>query len=134
MVLPDTAERSFGFLGKFLQETFKHSGELVKLEDPEFEKEFVVYSSDQIEARYILSHSMMKRILEFKRKSNSRVHLSFHHSNVYLAVSSQRNRFEPRIMKSVLDPDLCREYLDDLLFAIEIVDDLNLNTRIWTKS
>ena len=41
-------------------------GELVKLEDPEFEKSFVVYSGNQTEARYILSTSLMRRILDYK--------------------------------------------------------------------
>lgn len=133
VILPDNAEKTFGRLGQMFQKTFKHSGELIKLEDPAFEKEFVVYGSDQIEARYILSHSMMQRILDFKKKTRSKMHLSFHHSNVYLAISSARDRFEPRLMRSVLDRELCREYMEDLLFSIDIIDDLNLNTRIWTK-
>ncbi len=36
----------------------------VKLEDPIFEKKFEVYSSDQVEARYLLTTSFMERILE----------------------------------------------------------------------
>ncbi len=134
VVLPDTAEKSFGWLGKKFQGTFRHTGELVSLDDPEFEREFVVYSSDQIEARYLLSHSMMQRILAFHRKGGSHLRVAFHHSNVYLAIDSNRDRFEPRVMKSVLDPELCREFLEDLLFIYGLIDDLNLNTRIWSKA
>jgi hypothetical protein len=133
VVLPDTVEKLFGGFGRFLQETFKHSGEMVKLEDPDFERFFVVYGSDQIEARYILSHSLMRRILEFKVKSKADIYLSFHHSNVYVAISSTRDRFEPRVMKTIVDKALCRQFLEDLEFLFQIVDDLNLNTRIWTK-
>lgn len=133
VVLPDTAERLFGGLGKMFQETFKHSGEMIKLEDPDFEKEFVVYGSDQIEARYILSPALMRRILEFKARTGSTLHLSFHHSNVYVAISSTRDRFEPRILRTVLEKELCHQFLQDLEFLIKIIDDLNLNTRIWTK-
>jgi hypothetical protein len=28
---------------------------------------------------------------------------------------------------------MCQEYLEDLLLAVGIVEDLDLNTRIWTK-
>ena len=35
----------------------------MKLENPDFEKTFDVYSTDQIEARYLLSPSMMERLL-----------------------------------------------------------------------
>lgn len=42
--------------------------------------------------------------------------------------------FEPRITQTILDIGLIREYVDDMQFAMGIVEDLNLNTRIWTKA
>lgn len=134
VVLPDTAERLFGFLGKKLQEmNFARSGDLVKLEDPEFERMFVVYGDDQVEARYILSTALMRRIIEFRKKTGNTVFLSFVHSNVHVAISLNRDLFEPRIFSTLLDFGLIEEYLDDLELATGIVEDLNLNTRIWTK-
>jgi len=133
VVLPDVAERLFGFLGKALQKMNITRGELIKLEDPEFEKLFAVYGDDQIEARYILSPSLMKRISDFKKKTGKRIFLSFIHSNVHVAVETGKNMFEPRIFRTLLDFDMTAEYLQDLQFAVGIVDDLNLNTRIWTK-
>jgi len=112
---------------------FLRSGQLVNLEDPEFEKEFVVYGDDQIEARYILSTSLMQRITAFKRKTGKQLYLSFTRSNVYVAVTTSKNMFEPRIFRTLLDFDMAREYLEDLQLAVGIVEDLNLNTRIWTK-
>ena len=41
---------------------------LVKLEDPEFEKHFVVSGEDQVEARYILSTCLMQRLTDFRNK------------------------------------------------------------------
>ena len=133
VVLPDTAEKIFGFLGKSLQNLNFTRGELVKLEDPEFEKEFVVYGDDQVEARYILSTSLMQRITEFKRKTKCPIFLSFVNSSVHVAVRTKRNMFEPRIFRTLLNFEVVREYLEDLQLALGIVEDLNLNTRIWTK-
>ena len=107
--------------------------DLIQLEDPEFEKEFVVYGKDQIEARYILSLSLMQRILDFKRKTGQKIFLSFIDSKVFIGVWSDHVLFEPKILSTLLDFDLIREYFDDLQLAIGIVDDLNLNTRIWSK-
>jgi hypothetical protein len=132
-VLTDVAEGLLGFLGKKLQEMNFTRPDLVKLEDPEFEEEFVVYGDDQIEARYILSTSLMQRILDFRRKTGRSIQLSFVGSNVYVAVPMTRDMFEPRITSSFLDFNLIREFLTDLQFACGIVDDLNLNTRIWSK-
>jgi hypothetical protein len=134
IVLPDTAERLFGALGQKLQGMDSRRGELVKLEDPDFEKLFVVYGTDQIEARYVLSTSLMRRLVEFRKRTGKPLHVAFVRSNVCVAITTGRNMFEPRILRSVLDPSLAREYLDDLEFACGVVDDLNLNTRIWTKA
>ena len=85
VVLPDTAEKIFGNLGGMLQKMNLARDPLVKLEDMEFEKEFVVYGKDQIEARYILSPALMHRILDYKRKSGGKIYLSFVDSSVHVA-------------------------------------------------
>jgi hypothetical protein len=133
VVLPDSAEKLFGRLGQKLQSMNVNRDDLVKLEDPEFEKEFVVYGTDQVEARYILSPALMRRILEFKRRLKVPVHIGFVNSNLYMALSIKKNMFEPRIMRSILDFEMVREYLEDVILAVGIVEDMNLNTRIWTK-
>jgi hypothetical protein len=133
IVLPDTAENLFGRLGQKLQSLNIFRGNLIKLEDPEFESHFVVYGSDQVEARYILSTSLMARITDFKKKTGKKIHLSFIGSMVFVAVSYTRSLFEPRLFKTLLDFEPVRQYFEDLQLAVGIVDDLNLNTRIWSK-
>ncbi|HPD46857.1 MAG TPA: DUF3137 domain-containing protein [Anaerohalosphaeraceae bacterium] len=133
VVLPDTAERFFGRFGQKLQALNFFRGQLIKLEDPEFERFFVVYGSDQIQARYILSTSLMQRITRFAQKTGQTVYLSFGGSRVHVAISYRKNLFEPRIFSTMLDFGPVREYYEDLQVAVGIVDDLNLNTRIWTK-
>lgn len=133
VVLPDTAEKLFGHFGQTLQSMNLGRDQLVKLEDSEFEKLFVVYSTDQIDARYILSTSLMQRIVDFKKRTGRDIHLSFIGSNIYVAIPYTKSLFEPRIFSTLLDFEPIAEYFDDLRQAIEIVDDLNLNTRIWTK-
>jgi len=135
VVVPDVAEQLLGGLGRMLQKlNFTRPGELVTLEDPEFERRFAVYGEDQVEARYILSPSLMSRIVDFADKTGRRIHLSFVRSNVHIAISFNRSLFEPRLFRSALDPSLVEEYFDDLELAVGIVDDLNLNTRIWSKA
>ena len=134
IVLPDSAEKLFGLFGKLLQSWNLVRNQLISLEDPEFEKLFVVYGSDQVEARYILSTSLMRRIIDFREKTNRNIYLSFVGSKVFVAVPYTKNLFEPRIFKTVVDFEPIKEYYEDLLLAVGIVDDLNLNTRIWSKN
>ena len=112
---------------------FKKKRNLVKTEDPEFEKLFNVYGTDQIEARYILSQSLMQRIKLFKKKTKHNLCLSFVYSNVFVAISFKKELFEPKYFSSIVDFEPIREYYEDLNLALGIVEDLNLNTRIWTK-
>lgn len=133
-VLPDFAEKTFGkFFGNFFQSMNKGRGELIKLEDPEFEKQFVVYGDDQVEARYILSTSLMRRILDYKNKHDKNIFISFSGSKIYVAISYAKALFEPKIHTTLLDFNLIKSYFDDLNLALGLVEDLNLNTRIWTK-
>jgi hypothetical protein len=133
LVLPDTAEQVLGSLGSYFQSMNFARGELIKMEDPVFEKYFVVYGDDQIEARYILSTSLMQRISEFREKTGRRICVSFMGSHVYVAIPYSRRLFEPRVFRSILGFKGIEQYLEDFEVFIGIVEDLNLNTRIWTK-
>lgn len=132
-VLPDTAEKLFGKFGQNLQTISGGRGNLIRLEDPAFEKEFCVYGDDQVESRYILTPALMERILSFRNKWNTRLSLSFIDSKVYIAINMNKNLFETRIFKPVADYSFMEENLRFLILLTGIVEDLNLNTRIWTK-
>jgi hypothetical protein len=133
VILPDSAEALFGKFGQWLQSFSFGRDQLIKMDDPEFEKLFVVYGTDQIESRYILSPALMQRIVEFKTESNRPLHLSFAGSSVFVALSETRNLFEPKIFSTILDFETICGYFEDLRLSVEIVEDLNLNTRIWSK-
>lgn len=133
VVVPDTAEKLFGKFGQTLQSLSYDRGKLIRLENPDFEKEFCVYGDDQVEARYILTPSLMERILAFKHKWNTRVWLSFLESKVYIAIDMNKNLFEMRIFRPADDYEYIEQNFRFMVLLTEIVEDLNLNTRIWTK-
>ncbi len=133
VVLPDMLERVFGHFGQTLQSMNFARGDLIKLEDPEFERVFVVYGDDQVEARYILTPALMRRMLALRAKAGGQVYFAFVNSQVHVAISTSKNHFEPSLFRSLLRMDVIREYYRDLAEIIGIIEDLNLNTRIWTK-
>lgn len=132
-IFPDKMEKTFGRFAKYLQSLSSYNGQLVNLEDIEFEKEFMVYSNDQIEARYILSTSLMQRILDYKRKANSDIMMAFKESKIFMAMPIKGNLFEPKIFGKLISDETLRKYYEDLAIAISAVEDLNLNLRIWGK-
>jgi Protein of unknown function (DUF3137) len=127
IILPKT-------LLKMPQNLSRFKGENVRLEDPEFERLFEVYADDQVEARYALSTSLMAKLVDFRKKAKRKVYLSLVKDRIFVAVASDRDLFEPRIFSTMLDFSAVQEYFEDLQLMIRIVDDLNLNRRIWIQS
>ncbi len=105
----------------------------INLENEDFNRAFSVQTTDEIKARYILSSSMMERLLKFKNKHREKVEVSFVHSCMYIALSTGRNYFEPKLFQPIADQQTQVVY-DDLTFFFGMVEDFDLNTRIWNKN
>ncbi|MCC0178323.1 DUF3137 domain-containing protein [Waterburya agarophytonicola K14] len=137
------AEFSKKFLSRtfILPNTFKNKvsvlnnwrGQNVDLEDPEFKQMFKVYGDNQVESRYILSTNLMNRLVEFRKKAKRQVYLSFVDGFLYIAIPYRHNLFEPKLFQKMTSFTPLREYFFDLQLMIGIVDDLNLNRRIWGR-
>ncbi len=132
-VLPDFAEKSFGRVGKFFQKMNIGRGKLISLEDPDFEKAFAVYGTDQVEARYILSSALMRRLLDFKNQCKKNIMISFVGSHLFIAIPYRGQLFEPSFYTRSDKPEKINEYFRDLNLVVGVVEELNLNTRIWSK-
>jgi hypothetical protein len=130
-VEPDTAERLLGKFGQKFQMSSK--GKLVKLENIEFEKTFAVYSTDQTEARYILTPAIMEALVNIYKMYKRRMYLSFIGSRVYVAMSFKKDLFEPKIFTSGVKYSDVEFMFNLFMMNATIIHELNLNTRIWTK-
>jgi len=134
VILPDSAEKTFGSLiGGWLQKNNIGRNDLVKMDNPEFEKAFVVYGSDQIEARYILTHSMMKRLLDYKERTQQDIYISFINTKIHLGIYYDKDLFEPTLFTSLLDYKQAISYTQTLQLSIGIVEELKLNEKLWSK-
>ncbi len=135
VVLPDQAEKTFGTLiGGWLQSNNLARDGLIRLDDPEFEKRFVVYGNDPIEARYILTHAMMARILGFQKKLPHPLYLSFTHNHLHVAIETGKDLFEPSVFTSLLDYAQAMEYVATLRHTIGLAEELKLHEKLWSKS
>lgn len=105
--------------------------QLIKLEDPEFSKYFRVYSEDQVDARYILSTSLMAKLANFRKKMRKNVYVSFVEDMMYIAVEHPDGLFEPNLYRSMLSfAPLC-EYFEAIQLMLGLVEELNLDRQIW---
>lgn len=65
----------------------------IHLEDPRFMENFMVYGTNQVEARYVLSSSLMERIVALRKKFARPIFLSFQEGQLYLAVMNDNGLF-----------------------------------------
>lgn len=104
-----------------------------RLEDVRFEKIYRTYTTDDQQARYILTPSFQERIMSVNRTlaselGDTEMSISFHDSRMLIMVPSEKDRFEAKYNVE----DVRQDYLA-LVMIIDIVNQLNLNLRIWSK-
>jgi hypothetical protein len=104
---------------------------LVTMENPDFNGEFVVKSSDQVEARFLITPAMMERLMALKSRFGA-FRLSFTGSRIRIALPGWYNYLAPDI-KRPIDRSQAKMIYDRLVAIIGIVENLDLSTRIWTK-
>ncbi len=132
-VLKDSAQGLFGSLGTSLQRANLLRPELVLMENPVFEKQFVVYSTDQVESRYLITPVLMEKMLEMNSKFKG-IQFSFVNSKLFVAIPLKENMFEYRLFKKFSDTSYIEQYFKVLQDCVGIVETLDLNTRIWSKA
>lgn len=103
----------------------------VTLEDSKFEGEFDIFSSNQVESRYLLTPAFMERFLKLKGVLRSpQIEAAFLNNNLILKISLMENRFEPG---SVFEPATFEEdiktILSEMNLIFEIIDVLKLNEK-----
>lgn len=108
-------------------------GSHVALEDPEFNRLFTVTSTDQLEARYVMTLSLMERLKTLRSKVGA-FQSSFFLGRLFMAIDMPSNAFEPAMSKSLADSGQIEKILSNLRAITGIVEDLGLNVRIWTKT
>jgi hypothetical protein len=103
--------------------------EAVHLEDSEWEAMFSVCSSDQVEARYLLTPKMMERIKALRGRIG-RFALSFGNGRVYVALDGWESPCSAPAGR--IDADAALSVYRHLKRILDIIDDLDLHTRVWT--
>ena len=104
----------------------------VKLEDSVFEKEFEVFASDQIEARYLLTTAFMERMLKLRAAYHAdKIEFSFFNNQLFIALETNRDMFEATsLFKTCLNKKLVEEAYLQIVSIFAIIDFLSLDKRI----
>ena len=122
-------------LGGLFGESGSRAGkEIVRLENPDFEREFAVYSTDQQQARYLLTPKLMELVLRAQIVLGGQLRLSFHDNSMFVTVPQDKDRFEVSLFGGPVTPESTMGDLVEVVsLAEQLVDTLDLETRIWTR-
>ena len=96
---------------------------IAKLEDPTFEKIFSVYTTDQVESRYLLTPDIMQRFVDLEAAFHGgNMRCCFVDGEVLIAIENG-DMFEPGSLFTPLDnPERVRELLDDFAAIFHLID------------
>ena len=127
-IKPDIAERYFGgMVGGFLQKLVGSTTAypLIKFdEDPEFEKQFVVYSNDTATARRLLTADARAYLQQLNEgKNNKKISLAISNHKVYLGINNGQD-FLPIRINQPLTEESVKAYLEEWLSILRIIQQL----------
>lgn len=122
------------FINAAISTANKRANQKIELENVEFNRHFIVQTTNEIEARYILSPVLMEQILNFVNNHPHPLVISFHDSYMFIAVYSSKNYFDDGIGKSMPNGEYNLQGIyNDLAIFFRIIEEFDLNTRIWNK-
>lgn len=95
--------------------------ENVKLESSAFEKIFEVYSSDQVEARYLLTTAFMEKLIEVSEVFDAKMQCSFFDDKLLILLETHNRLFDT---PSVRKPVHFNRNINKIMKEIELIESL----------
>ena len=104
----------------------------VKLEDPKFCKKFNAYSSDQVEARYLLTTAFIERFQNLNTAFGAKkAKCSFYGDKIMFAISTNKNLFEVgSLFKSLENPGAVNQFYNELVSIYSMIDYFKLDEKV----
>lgn len=102
-------------------------GQRISLPSRELNERFVAYATAEVDVNSFLSQEAFKFILDYKKQSGKKVYMSFTSGHAYIAITETKDILEPKVFSSNANYRLIREYFEDILLIVSIVEDFDLN-------
>lgn len=103
----------------------------VKLEDTEFSKKYRVYSTDQVEGRYLVTPAFMERFKNLQTAFGAKnAKCSFCGNNLIFAISTNKNLFEiGNLFHNLKNPKQMTEFFNELSSILALIDYFKLDEK-----
>ena len=101
----------------------------VTLESGEFNNIYDVYAEDQVEARYLLTTSMMDRLINIY-KCGQNINLSVVNNDIAVVKQTKKDMFEPDIAKPLNDVNSYYEVMMQTKSILDFITELKLDVNV----
>ncbi|MBR2386417.1 DUF3137 domain-containing protein [bacterium] len=101
------------------------------LEDVEFEKKYDVWTTDEIEARYLITTGFIDRLNNLKTKFLAKKIRCAFKDNSFYVIFKKSNAFEGgSLYRKLPDFELCNSMFEQILSIYQLIDTLKLELKI----
>lgn len=103
----------------------------IKLEDAEFEKYYVVSSSDEVEGRYLITTAFIQRFKDMKKAFGvTDISCSFYDNNLMFAIPSNKNLFEiGKLSKPLTNAKYIEQFYNQMIAILQIIEQFKLDEK-----
>ena len=103
----------------------------IKLEDPEFNKKYKAYSSDEVEGRYLITTAFMERFKNLQTAFGARgAKCSFYGESLMFAISTNKNLFEiGNLFTPLNSPKQLEKFFNELISILALIDYFKLDEK-----
>ncbi|MGQ0815219.1 MAG: DUF3137 domain-containing protein [Gemmatimonadota bacterium] len=133
IVVPDKGGRLLGSV--FGESETRRNKQIVRLANADFENMYTAYSTDDQEAHYLLTPKLMELVMQARLRMGADLRLAFFQNSLFVTVPSRHDRFEVALFgnRNVTPLSVIGDLADVVALAENLIDVLDLETRIWTR-
>ena len=103
----------------------------VELEDVEFMKNYTVYSTSQIEARYLITTAFIDRLKNIKTKFKTKyIRVAFKDNKIVIALHTDRDMFKMADMTADSGKQTFMALFEEIVSVLDFINQLKLNKKL----
>lgn len=123
-ILPEEFQQ---YLTRSIKHFTREGAHPIELGLDEFEEVFMVYASPKAPVQQLLSPEVQQMLLDCRREVGKEIYISCIDSDIYIAVTEDKDILEPYIFQSNVSFELVREFYEDLLLLLSIIEDFDVH-------
>ncbi len=122
-IIPDLIESSLGGVGRLMQkaDVTRMNQKLIKIDDPQFEKVFAVWTKDEESTKKILNPYFRSYLLDLA--SRSPIYVGWRKNKIHFAIDNRRDLFQMNLRKEITE-DILRNFYNDFAEYYNILENI----------